>query len=719
MKETLISDTQYQKEVIEKSVNVYDSHFQSDKPVITKVTKTSSKKHTVPLNSDVQITIEEDNKDLIPSNDVPVSKPGMSISIDSGNSEPSDLISSSSSSSSSAAAAPAGTHYKADTPSCNSGSSSQVFEVGSENSSPTPSAGVLIESSKLSNWSSSSEKISQRNNKTQDEELHDDSISEQMKDDGLSKKADKKKQNTHLDKIPDDPILSQSTDLIGQALIQSNISSTIIHDSDILPDEVQQASELLIDPQKIKSMHKTPQELTDESILTIVSSKLPDTEVSSTQLSSQASKNESKKSKKKHEKISHEVGKPLEVTTGNFNHIMLTSTNTTPSDEQAKLMELDISSCQVASELSDINRSHLTTVDISLNGTTITIPKKSPCKQSKMKSMSTSLNDEKLTNEIHINLPNSSFITEKVQLSSIIPLSNYNSDKSTRNETQFIQSSLQVLNDERQEQSRHIIDNLLFNNTELNNIPSNNNNRPIVNSKKKQKETTKPIKDRIDDFKKDKVVKEHLSPDVSLRTLINKTESSLLLASSSNKSINQASQNFNKQESNKKNKKNKLSLCNDDDNFISLESSVLNIMKTHQSSINPQQENKISNKIIYPQMNQKCSTSKKKLSLPKLKKIKNKNKLNSIDQTHQYVMNESIMEQSKIINTDMKESQENLRKRRFPKSFMTQVDPKYNRSVRIAAKRRKVNSDEKQMNHHHHNQQNRESELLNEDIIEC
>ncbi|CAH8599391.1 unnamed protein product [Heterobilharzia americana] len=283
-------------------------------------------------------------------------------------------------------------------------------------------------------------------------------------------------------------------------------------------------------------------------------------------------------------------------------------------------MELDISSCQVASELSDINRSHLTTVDISLNGTTITIPKKSPCKQSKMKSMSTSLNDEKLTNEIHINLPNSSFITEKVQLSSIIPLSNYNSDKSTGNETQFIQSSLQVLNDERQEQSRHIIDNLLFNNTELNNIPSNNNNRPIVNSKKKQKETTKPIKDRIDDFKKDKVVKEHLSPDVSLRTLINKTESSLLLASSSNKSINQASQNFNKQESNKKNKKNKLSLCNDDDNFISLESSVLNIMKTHQSSINPQQENKISNKIIYPQMNQKCSTSKKKLSLPKLKK---------------------------------------------------------------------------------------------------
>ncbi|CAH8599378.1 unnamed protein product [Heterobilharzia americana] len=281
MKETLISDTQYQKEVIEKSVNVYDSHFQSDKP----------------------ITIEEDNKDLIPSNDAPISKPGMSISIDSGNSEPT-------------AAAPAGTHYKADTPSCNSGSSSQVFEVGSENSSPTPSAGVLIESSKLSNWSSSSEKISQRNNKTQDEELHDDSISEQMKDDGLSKKADKKKQNTHLDKIPDDPILSQSTDLIGQALIQSNISSTIIHDSDILPDEVQQASELLIDPQKIKSMHKTPQELTDESILTIVSSKLPDTEVSSTQLSSQASKNESKKSKKKHEKISHEVRKPLEVTTG-------------------------------------------------------------------------------------------------------------------------------------------------------------------------------------------------------------------------------------------------------------------------------------------------------------------------------------------------------------------------------------------------------------------
>ncbi|CAH8553503.1 unnamed protein product [Schistosoma turkestanicum] len=97
--------------------------------------------------------------------------------------------------------------------------------------------------------------------------------------------------------------------------------------------------------------------------------------------------------------------------------------------------------------------------------------------------------------------------------------------------------------------------------------------------------------------------------------------------------------------------------------------------------------------------------SNKSLSKIKSKKLQLKNKLklknsktNILNQTDnllnngQSVINETTMEQSSQTIVTAKESQENTRKRRFPKSFITQVDPKYIRSARLAEKRRKTDS---------------------------
>ncbi|CAH8654680.1 unnamed protein product [Schistosoma rodhaini] len=82
----------------------------------------------------------------------------------------------------------------------------------------------------------------------------------------------------------------------------------------------------------------------------------------------------------------------------------------------------------------------------------------------------------------------------------------------------------------------------------------------------------------------------------------------------------------------------------------------------------------------------------KKLHL-KRNKLKN-SKTNILNQMDNTLNDEMTIEQlSQTVNEE--ETQENTRKRRFPKSFITQVDPRYNRSVRLAAKRRKTDSTHK------------------------
>ncbi|CAH8636159.1 unnamed protein product [Schistosoma rodhaini] len=77
----------------------------------------------------------------------------------------------------------------------------------------------------------------------------------------------------------------------------------------------------------------------------------------------------------------------------------------------------------------------------------------------------------------------------------------------------------------------------------------------------------------------------------------------------------------------------------------------------------------------------------------KSNKLKN-SETNILDQMDDTLNDEMAIGQSSQTVTE-EETQENTRKRRFPKSFLTQVDPRYNRSVRLAAKRRKTDSTHK------------------------
>nr|CAH8866254.1 unnamed protein product [Trichobilharzia regenti] len=177
----------------------------------------------------------------------------------------------------------------------------------------------------------------------------------------------------------------------------------------------------------------------------------------------------------------------------------------------------------------------------------------------------------------------------------------------------------------------------------------------------------------------------------------------------------------------KKNNNSKTPLNTDSKNSMSTESTLLySSEKAEKSSLSSRQvvknnsnnvqipdsgnsttSKKVSKTPIHPSPEQHISVSKMKVSPPrpkdkKLQLKKQKSKKSKLDNVlHQMnslndktggklKKSDGVDDTTTTTNINDKESQENTRKRRFPRSYATQVDPSSIRSARRAAKRRKT-----------------------------
>ncbi|VDO47093.1 unnamed protein product [Schistosoma margrebowiei] len=546
-----------------------------------------------------------------------------------------------------------------------------------------------------------------------------------------------------------DPVHSESINLINQQ------SSQFITDSLSI-------SELLIIPQKIQSISKTPQGIHEEGDIDNHNNNVE--LLSPPELISDEKnfKKGSKKSRKKHEKKHSDIDNTIEQDSCIIVHEeekmmkkKKEKKNTTDSKND-HLHEVNMHDIEMTSESINkeyINPSMMSFSDpsfLELNNTnsqleccieqtsnkqpTIILVTNNSSKQVLNESQMIESNDNTVHTEItHIsstilvdNHDDTSEYIEKVQFN------NNNND----NDTLIEQSSL------RKGDINVMTKELTLCDSDLNIKHQDTNKNSLKQSKKKQKKTNQPIEKNIKAVESHKntihtsipqsiattidinrTVDSPLSTDIKLKEPTQQLTPSL----SSNDLVSQPTDGFSKKSSrNKKTKKVKIQSNESDVNYFSkststiLPNSLIPVNEVHTTEYSNSSYNsgrntknnftsisipfckticKVSHEELQNSLshrntsNLKAKNKKLHLKHNKLKSSKT-NVLNQLDNTfnNKSVINEITMGQSSQTVTEEEETQENTRKRRFPKSFITQVDPKYIRSARLAAKRRKTDS---------------------------
>ncbi|CAH8591915.1 unnamed protein product [Schistosoma mattheei] len=578
-----------------------------------------------------------------------------------------------------------------------------------------------------------------------------------------NKKSSKKKQFIDQKISINDPIHSQSIGLINQQ------SSQFITES-------LSTSELLIIPQEIQSISKTPQGINEEADTNDNKNVelLSPSELTSDEKYFQKG---SKKSRKKHEKKHSDIDNTIEQDSCIIVHEVLPEeekrmtkkkkkkkTNTTDSKNDhlqvVNMFDKEMTSESINKEY--INASVMSFSDpkfLELNSTN----SQSECciEQTSNKQhtiiLETNSSSVQVLNESQMIKSNDNTVhTEITHISSTIPVDDHNETSEYIEKVQFNNNNNDTLIEQsslRKGDISEMSTELTLCDTELNIEHQDTNKNSLKQSKKKQTKTKQPIEKNI------KVVENHKNTtntpesnssqissipqsiattidinrtvDSPLSTDIKITEQTqqLTISLSSNDLVSQPSDGFSKKSStNKKTKKVKIQSNESDDNYFSqstptiLPNSLIPVNEVHtteysnsSSSSGRNTKNNFTSisipfckticKVSHEELqnslchrntsNLKAKNKKLHLKHNKLKSSKT-NVFNQLDDTlnNKSVINEITMGQSSQIVTE-EETQENTRKRRFPKSFITQVDPKYIRSARLAAKRRKTDSTNK------------------------
>ncbi|CAH8616730.1 unnamed protein product [Schistosoma bovis] len=618
---------------------------------------------------------------------------------------------------------------------------------------------LLNESNQFTECCLSNETNQETDSELEHEIIHNDEISKQTIEKS-NKKSSKKKQPIYnpLGQTIDqeisinDPVHFESIGLINQQ------SSQFITES-------LSTSELLIIPQEIQSITKTPQGINEEAdtndnnnVELLSSPELINDEKNF--------KKGSKKSRKKHEKknsdieqdsciIVHEV---LPEEEKKMKKKKKEKKNTTDSKNdhlhEVNMFDIEMTSESINEEY--INPSVMSFSDptfLELNSTT----SQSECciEQTSNKQhtiiLETNSSSEQVLNESQMNISNDNTVhTEITHISSTIPVDDHDETSEYIEKVQFNNNDNDTLIEQsslRKEDISETSTELMLYDTELNIEHQDTNKNSLKQSKKKQKKTNQPIEKNIKAVESHKNTTNTSIPqsiattidinqtvDSSLSTDIKITEQTqqLTISLSSSDLVSQPSDGFSKKSStNKKTKKVKIQSNVSDDNYFSkststiLPNSLIPVNEVHSTEYTSNSSSSSSGRntknnftsISIPFCKTICKVShdelqnsqshrntsnlkvkNKKLHLTKNNKLKSSETIvpNQLDDklNNKSVINEITIGQSSQTVTE-EETQENTRKRRFPKSFITQVDPKYVRSARLAAKRRKTDSTNK------------------------
>ncbi|CAH8630806.1 60S ribosomal protein L6, variant 2 [Schistosoma haematobium] len=615
---------------------------------------------------------------------------------------------------------------------------------------------LLNESNQFTECCLSNETNQETDSELDHEIIHNDEISKQTIEKS-NKKSSKKKETIYnplgqtIDQeiLINDPVHFESIGLINQQ------SSQFITES--LP-----TSELLIIPQEIQSISKTPQGINEEADTNDNNNVelLSPPELISDEKNFEKG---SKKSRKKHEKKNSDIEQDSciivnEVLPGEKKMMKKKKKekkNTTDSKND-HLQEVNMFDMEMTSE--SINKEYINPSVMSFSDPTFlelnSTNSQSECciEQTSNKQhtiiLETNNSSEQVLNESQMNISNDNTVhTEITHISSTIPVDDHDETSEYIEKVQFNNNDNDTLVEQsslRKGDISEMSTELTLCDTELNIEHQDTNKNSLKQSKKKQKKTKQLIEKNI------KVVESHKNTtntsipqsiattidinrtvDSPLSTDIKITEQTqqLIISLSSNDLVSQPSDGFSKKSSsNKKTKKVKIQSNVSDDNYFSKSTSTIlpnslipvnEVNSTEYSNSSSSGRNTKNNftsisipfckticKVSHDELQNSLShrntsnlkAKNKKLHLTKNNKLKSSETIvpNQLDDklNNKSVINEITMGQSSKTVTE-EETQENTRKRRFPKSFITQVDPKYIRSARLAAKRRKTDSTNK------------------------
>ncbi|CAH8637445.1 unnamed protein product [Schistosoma haematobium] len=615
---------------------------------------------------------------------------------------------------------------------------------------------LLNESNQFTECCLSNETNQETDSELDHEIIHNDEISKQTIEKS-NKKSSKKKETIYnplgqtIDQeiLINDPVHFESIGLINQQ------SSQFITES--LP-----TSELLIIPQEIQSISKTPQGINEEADTNDNNNVelLSPPELISDEKNF---KKGSKKSRKKHEKKNSDIEQDSciivnEVLPGEKKMMKKKKKekkNTTDSKND-HLQEVNMFDMEMTSE--SINKEYINPSVMSFSDPTFlelnSTNSQSECciEQTSNKQhtiiLETNNSSEQVLNESQMNISNDNTVhTEITHISSTIPVDDHDETSEYIEKVQFNNNDNDTLVEQsslRKGDISEMSTELTLCDTELNIEHQDTNKNSLKQSKKKQKKTKQLIEKNI------KVVESHKNTtntsipqsiattidinrtvDSPLSTDIRITEQTqqLIISLSSNDLVSQPSDGFSKKSSsNKKTKKVKIQSNVSDDNYFSKSTSTIlpnslipvnEVNSTEYSNSSSSGRNTKNNftsisipfckticKVSHDELQNSLShrntsnlkAKNKKLHLTKNNKLRSSETIvpNQLDDklNNKSVINEITMGQSSKTVTE-EETQENTRKRRFPKSFITQVDPKYIRSARLAAKRRKTDSTNK------------------------
>ncbi|CAH8614449.1 unnamed protein product [Schistosoma guineensis] len=628
-----------------------------------------------------------------------------------------------------------------------------------ENSIST-STHLLTESNQFTKCCLSNETNQETDSELEHEIIHNDEISKQTIEKS-NKKSSKKKQTIYnpLGQTIDqeisinDPVHFESIDLTNQQ------SSQFITES--LP-----TSELLIIPQEIQSISKTPQGINEEADTNDNNNNVELLSPPELITDEKNFKKGSKKSRKKHEKKNSDIEQDSCII---VNEVLpeekkmmkkkkkKEKKNMTDSKND-HLHEVNMFHIERTSE--SINKEYINPSVMSFSDPTFlelnSTNSQSECciEQTSNKQhtiiLETNSSSEQVFNESHMIISNDNTVhTEITHISSTIPVDDHDETSEYIEKVQFNNNDNDTLIEQsslRKGDLSEMSTELTLCDTELNIEHQDTNKNSLKQSKKKQKKTNQPIEKNIKAVESHKNTTNTSNPqsiattidvnrtvDSSLSTDIKITEQTqqLTISLSSSDLVSQPSDGFSKKSSsNKKTKKVKIQSNVSDDNYFSkststiLPNSLIPVNEVHSteytsnssSSSGRNTKNNFTSisipfckticKVSHDELQNSLShrntsnlkAKNKKLHLTKNNKLKSSETIvpNQLDDklNNKSVINEITMGQSSQTVTE-EETQENTRKRRFPKSFITQVDPKYIRSARLAAKRRKTDSTNK------------------------
>ncbi|VDP48393.1 unnamed protein product [Schistosoma curassoni] len=583
---------------------------------------------------------------------------------------------------------------------------------------------LLTESNQFTKCCLSNETNQETDSELDHEIIHNDEISKQTIEKS-NKKSSKKKQPIYnpLGQTIDqeisinDPVHFESIGLINQQ------SSQFITES--LP-----TSELLIIPQEIQSISKTPQGINEEADTNDNNNNVE--LLSPTELISDEKnfKKGSKKSRKKHEKehsdieqdsciivneVLPEEKKMMKKKKKKEKKNMTDSKN----DHLHEVNMFDIERTSESINKEYINPSVMSFSDptfLELNSTN----SQSECciEQTSNKQhtiiLETNNSSEQVFNESQMNISNDNTVhTEITHISSTIPVDDHDETSEYIEKVQFNNNDNDTLIEQsslRKGDISEMSTELMLYDTELNTEHQDTNKNSLKQSKKKQKKTKQLIEKNI------KVVESHKNTtntsipqsiattidinrtvDSPLSTDIKITEQTqqLTISLSSSDLVSQPSDGFSKKSSrNKKTKKVKIQSSESDDNYFSnststiLPNSLIPVNEVHSTEYT---SNSSSN-------GRNTKNNFTSISIPFCKticKVSHDELQNS--QSHRNTSNLKVKNKKLHLtkNNKLKSSETIVPNQLDDKLNNKSVDPKYIRSARLAAKRRKTDSTNK------------------------